>query len=72
MPANKKSSKSIIADETIIRKIYVTREQKVMPDFDLAALYEVETKVFNQAVKRNGERFLRILCFVLAQKNGKL
>ncbi len=28
-----------------------------MPDFDLAELYEVETKVLNQAVKRNIERF---------------
>jgi hypothetical protein len=28
-----------------------------MLDFDLAQLYEVETRVFNQAVKRNGNRF---------------
>jgi predicted hydrolase (HD superfamily) len=42
----------------IIRgKIYEIRGQKVMLDFDLAALYGVETRVFNQAVKRNGERF---------------
>ena len=42
----------------IIRgKIYEIRGQKVMLDFDLAALYGVETRVFNQAVKRNAERF---------------
>ena len=42
----------------IIRdKIYDMRGQKVMLDFDLAALYGVETKVFNQAVKRNINRF---------------
>ncbi|MEI6142988.1 MAG: ORF6N domain-containing protein [Mariniphaga sp.] len=38
-------------------KIYEIRGQKVMLDFDLAELYEVETKVLNQAVKRNIKRF---------------
>ena len=37
--------------------IYEIRGYKVMLDSDLAALYEVETKVLNQAVKRNLERF---------------
>lgn len=37
--------------------IYVIRNQQVMLDSDLAALYQVETKVFNQAVKRNIARF---------------
>ena len=37
--------------------IYEIRGQKVMLDFDLARLYHVETKVLNQAVKRNAERF---------------
>lgn len=41
----------------IREKIYVIRGQRVMLDFDLAELYEVETKVFNQAVKRNINRF---------------
>jgi hypothetical protein len=36
----------------------ITEEgEKIMLDFDLAALYEVETKVFNQAVKRNPDLF---------------
>ena len=37
--------------------IYEVRGQKVMLDFDLARLYQVETKALNQAVKRNAERF---------------
>jgi hypothetical protein len=43
---------------TLIEKmIYVIREKKVMLDSDLARLYGVETKAFNQAVKRNLHRF---------------
>lgn len=38
-------------------KIYEIRGIKVMLDFDLAGLYEVETKVLNQSVKRNIKRF---------------
>ena len=38
-------------------KIYEIRGCKVMLDFDLAAIYRVETRVLNQAVKRNIERF---------------
>lgn len=41
----------------IQNRIYEVRGQRIMLDFDLAALYEVETKVLNQAVKRNVERF---------------
>ena len=43
--------------ETIQTKIYEIRGIKVMLDFDLAELYEVKTKVLNQAVKRNIKRF---------------
>lgn len=38
-------------------KIYEIRGQKVMLDFDLAELYQVETRALNQAVKRNLKRF---------------
>jgi hypothetical protein len=41
---------------TIQNKIYEIRGQQVMLDFDLAALYQVETKVLKQAVRRNIER----------------
>jgi hypothetical protein len=43
--------------QIIQQKIVEIRGQKVMFDFDLAAFYEVETRVFNQAVKRNIDRF---------------
>ena len=58
----------LIADEKIIRKIYIIREQKVMLDFDLADLYEVETKALNQAVKRNADRFPEDFMFRLTTK----
>ena len=38
-------------------KIYTIRGQKVMLDFDLAQMYEVETKRLNEAVRRNKKRF---------------
>lgn len=38
-------------------KIFEIRKQKVMLDFDLAELYEVETRILNQSVKRNIEKF---------------
>ena len=43
--------------EIIQSKIYELRGYRVMLDFDLASLYQVETRVLNQAVKRNIERF---------------
>src|ERR1700738_3868167 len=52
----------------IQNKIYEIRGQKVMLDFDLAELYGVETKVFNQAVKRNITRFPEDFMFQLTAK----
>ncbi len=43
--------------KSIQNRIYELRGERVMLDFDLAALYEVETKVLNQAVKRNIKHF---------------
>jgi phage regulator Rha-like protein len=43
--------------QTIQTKIYELRGQKVMLDFDIAELYEVETRVLNQSVKRNADIF---------------
>ena len=48
---------SIVPAELIEQKIYLIRNKKVMLDSDLAELYDVETKVLNQAVKRNIARF---------------
>jgi len=43
--------------QSIQNRIYEIRGERVMLDFDLAALYQVETKALNQAVKRNSKRF---------------
>ncbi|HEY0612705.1 MAG TPA: ORF6N domain-containing protein [Chitinophaga sp.] len=53
---------------TIQNRIYEVRGQKVMLDFDLAELYEVETRAFNQAVKRNIARFPDDFMFQLTKK----
>ena len=54
---------------TVIQnKIYEIRGQRVMLDFDLAALYQVETKVLNRAVKRNIERFPERYMFQLEKE----
>ncbi len=50
---------------TIQQKIFDIRGQKVMLDFDLADLYEVETRVLNQAIKRNIESFPEDFMFKL-------
>lgn len=47
----------LIGHEHIENKIYTIRNLQVMLDKDLAELYQVETKVLNQAVKRNSNRF---------------
>ena len=49
--------------ELIQSKIYEIRGQRVMLDFDLAELYQVETRVLNQAVKRNINRFPKDFMF---------
>ena len=53
--------------QTIQSKIYEIRGQRVMLDFDLAAMYGVETRVLNQAVRRNIERFPEDFMFQLTK-----
>ena len=53
--------------QTIQTKIYELRGQRVMLDFDLAELYEVETRALNQAVKRNIDIFPEDFMFQLSQ-----
>lgn len=48
-------------------KIYEVRGQKVMLDFDLAELYEVETRALKQSVKRNIDRFPNDFMFQLTK-----
>ncbi|MCX6111673.1 MAG: ORF6N domain-containing protein [Proteobacteria bacterium] len=55
----------IQTDKYIQEKIYNIRNLQVMLDRDIAILYEVETRVLNQAVKRNLERFPKEFCFQL-------
>lgn len=54
--------------QTIQNKIYEIRGQRVMLDRDLATLYQVETKVLNQAVKRNIKRFPSDFMFQLTNQ----
>ena len=56
--------------EIIQHKIYEIRGCKVMPDFDLANLYEIETRVLKQSVKRNLNRFPNDFIFSLSE--GKI
>ena len=51
----------------ISRLIYTIRNQQVMLASDLAMLYQVETRVLNQAVKRNQKRFPERYCFQLTK-----
>ncbi len=57
--------------EIIQDKIYEIRGEKVMLDFDLAQLYEVETRIFNQTVKRNIDSFPKDFMFRLTKKEWK-
>jgi hypothetical protein len=59
---------SLIPVERIEKAIYLIRGEKVMLDRDLAALYEVETRVLNQAVGRNRERFPPDFMFELTRE----
>ena len=56
-----------ISVDNIKTKIYEFRGQKVMLDFDLASLYQVETKRLKEAVKRNIDRFPEDAMFVLTE-----
>jgi hypothetical protein len=67
---NKKQSVAsdlVVPVEMIERRIYFVREQKVLLDSELAELYQVPTKVFNQAVRRNRTRFPKDFMFQLSR-----
>jgi len=61
-------SKEIIPAEQIALRIRHFRGERVLLDFDLAALYGVETRVLNQAVRRNADRFPADFMFQLSSK----
>ena len=58
--------------QIIQSKIYEIRGERVMLDFDLAMLYEVETRSLNQTVKRNTRRFPKDFMFQLTEQEWKL
>ena len=60
-----------ITPKLVEKIIYIIRGQKVMLDKDLAELYEVETKFFNRAVKRNLNRFPEDFMFHLTREEYK-
>lgn len=59
---------SLVPMELIEKRIFFIRGHKVMLDTDLAALYGVQTKVLNQAVKRNERRFPSDFMFFLTKE----
>lgn len=61
-----------IPSERVISKIFLIRGKKVMLDKDLAPLYGVETKVLNQAVKRNIKRFPMDFMFRLNKQEAEI
>jgi hypothetical protein len=63
---------AVIPEEFISNKIYLIRNQKVMLDKDLANLYEVETKVLKQVVKRNIDRFPEDFMFELTKEESEI
>ena len=63
---------SLIPAARIERRILLLRGQKVMLDFQLAELYEVETRALNQAVQRNLERFPEDFMFQLSPEEVEM
>ncbi len=61
----------VIPSEAVEQKIHLIRGEKVMFDSDLAELYEVETKVLNQAVRRNPGRFPEDFMFQLTDAEAQ-
>lgn len=57
----------LISKISIKNKIFVIHDKQVMLDEDLAFLYKIETKVFNQSLKRNMDRFPNDFCFRLTK-----
>lgn len=64
----KKELQVLVAEQKILNRIYVVRNQKIMLDEDLAEMYKVETRRLNEQVKRNLSRFPKDFMFVLSDK----
>jgi hypothetical protein len=61
---------AVVAAQVVTGQIHLIRGRRVMLDSDLATLYQVETKVFNQAVKRNEDRFPEDFMFRLTAEEA--
>lgn len=61
----------LVAIDTLSDRIHLVRGQRVMLDSDLAELYGVTTKRFNEQVKRNADRFPADFMFQLTEEEGK-
>ena len=68
----KNNQQYAIPETFVTSKIYIVRNKKIMFDRDLAELYDVETKVLNQAVKRNIERFPEEFMFQLTTEEFEI
>lgn len=66
-----KSTVLITTPDAIESKIFVVRGYRIMFDFDLANLYEVETRVLKQSVRRNLGRFPEDFMFQLSKEEWK-
>ncbi|MFA6917649.1 MAG: ORF6N domain-containing protein, partial [Candidatus Gracilibacteria bacterium] len=64
--SEKKNVSTLIPVQRIYHSIYMIRGQRVMLDEDLAKLYGVKTKVLNQAIRRNKDRFPEGFMFQLS------
>jgi hypothetical protein len=63
--------KSLLPQKEIEERIFTLRSKQVMIDKDLAEMYGVETKVLNQAVKRNIRRFPESFRFQITEEELK-
>ena len=68
----RKNQEYSIPETLVTSKIYIVRNKNIMLDRDLAELYEVETRVLNQAVSRNMERFPEEFMFQLTPEEFEI
>lgn len=67
-----KNEEYAIPETLVTSRIYIVRNKKIMLDRDLAELYDVETRVLNQAVTRNIERFPEEFMFQLSPEEFEI
>ncbi|MGJ1284046.1 ORF6N domain-containing protein [Sphingobacterium spiritivorum] len=67
----KDNIQNALSDKVLIDKIYLIRGQRIILDRDLAQLYNVETRVLKQAVRRNTDRFPEDFMFEISDTELK-